>query len=100
MRRWIQCGECLKWRRETNLLPVESLQYWTCADSRDGRFDHASNPCEVEEEQFLRDETVIPDIHVSKFEQVDKEMFYKHLFDFRVSMAVTCVYSDREMEKF
>mmetsp|Transcript_41604 Transcript_41604/g.66929 ORF Transcript_41604/g.66929 Transcript_41604/m.66929 type:complete len:393 (+) Transcript_41604:1149-2327(+) len=88
MRRWIQCGECLKWRRETNLLPVESLQYWTCADSRDGRFDHASNPCEVEEEQFLRDETVIPDIHVSKFEQVDKEMFYKHLFDFRVSMAL------------
>jgi len=88
MRRWIQCTACMKWRRETNLLPLESMHSWTCEHSRDARFENSRLPCSVPEEHFLSDEVIIPNKLVPRFEEVDKEMFYKHLFDYRGSVGL------------
>eukprot|EP00467_Chlorarachnion_reptans_P000262 CAMPEP_0114522378 /NCGR_PEP_ID=MMETSP0109-20121206/20708_1 /TAXON_ID=29199 /ORGANISM="Chlorarachnion reptans, Strain CCCM449" /LENGTH=894 /DNA_ID=CAMNT_0001703587 /DNA_START=464 /DNA_END=3148 /DNA_ORIENTATION=+ len=87
MRRWIRCCDCGKWRRESNLVPVESLTHWSCTKSRYRRADQRV-ACSMPQESFLPNEVVIPEEFVSRFEQVDKEMFYKHLFDFRRSMEL------------
>jgi len=85
LRRWIRCEICSKWRRESNLLPVESMTSWKCSDNR---VDKSRNSCTIPEQELLSDEVMIPEALLRQFEEADKEKFYKHLFDFRRSIGL------------